>query len=248
MDYLVGTNVFELEAERARLDVESQALHNSWVDIIKSIYTDALKNGVKVAHLPRAPVLEFSSGAIELFKSPANENVSLDEHKKTQLQTLMRLQKDETKWKENTPEETLRAIEVETENLQRLTVSFEASIGEITLHRASKNANDLHIRQAKDELVKNEGTNKLIKFGASLDLNIAKNVCPSCYQSVGQSLTDLPETLPHMDITTNIDYLKSQIGMLERDNAVIAQSIREVSVTNEALAKRIAESKYRLHS
>jgi hypothetical protein len=249
VDYLVGTDVFELETEKARLDVEALTLHNLWSDITKSIHSDALKNLVKVAHLPQSPVKEFDPYSIQLFKVMANgSNVALGEHKRAQVQTLTKLHKEETTWKDTAPAETLRAIDAETEHLQRLTVAYESSIGDLTLHRASKNANLQHIKQAEDELIKNEVTHKLVKYGASLDLNISKNVCPACYQNVGESLIDLSEQMPHMDIETNIDYLKSQITMLKRDNAAIDRSMREVAVTNESFAKQIADSKSRLRA
>lgn len=248
VDYLIGTNVFELDAERAKLDHESQELHSHWIDIAKSVYSDALQNSVRVLNLPRAPVPDFKASTVEYTKTTISGSTSLSEYKNSQFQTLTKLQKDESKWKDTTPQETLQAIESETENLQRLTVAYEACIGEITLHRASRNANCHHLKQAQDELIKNEATDKLIKFGASLDLYIAKDVCPSCYQRVGHSLTDLPEATPHMDIKTNIAYLKSQIGMLERDNIVISQSLSEIAVTNEDLSKRISTSKLRLRA
>ncbi|WP_439871196.1 AAA family ATPase [Pseudomonas syringae] len=245
VDYLIGTNVFELDAERAKLDHESQTLHIEWTDIAKSIYSDALKNSVQVLGLPRIPTPNFKADTVKYIKRISGGTLSLSEYKNTQFQTLTKLQKEELKWRETTPQETLQAIELETENLQRLAAAYEACMGEITLHRASRNANLHHLKQAQDELLKNEATDKLIKFGASLDLHIAKDVCPACYQSVGHSLTDLPEATSHMDIKTNIDYLKSQIGMLERDNIVISHALDEITVTNEDLSKRISTSKAR---
>ncbi|MGV6393654.1 AAA family ATPase [Pseudomonas caspiana] len=245
VDYLIGTNVFELDAERAKLDHESQTLHTEWTDIAKSIYSDALKNSVQVLGLPRIPTPNFKADTVKYIKRISGGTLSLSEYKNTQFQTLTKLQKEESKWRETTPQETLQAIELETANLQRLAAAYEACMGEITLHRASRNANLHHLKQAQDELLKNEATDKLIKFGASLDLHIAKDVCPACYQSVGHSLTDLPEATPHMDIKTNIDYLKSQIGMLERDNIVISHALDEITVTNEDLSKRISTSKAR---
>lgn len=248
VDYLVGTNVFELDAKRARLDHESVQLNTAWLDITKALSNDALKNSIQVLSLPTAPTAVFHASEVSYLKRTAQGPVSLDEYKNSQFQALLRLQQEETKWKDATPEATLKQIEAETERLLRLTAAYEATLGELTLHRASRSANTVHLKQAQDELIKNKAAQKLINFGASLDLSIAKDVCPACHQDVGHSLTDLHEHTPHMDIKTNIDYLQSQIRMLERDSASIALSMRETTVTSEDLTRRISESKSRLRA
>jgi len=248
VDFLVGTNVFEMDAIRARLDHESLELNTSWQDTYRAITNDALKSSMKVQKLPRSPVLDFQPSSVTYMKSTLQGLVDLDTHKSNQIQALKKLTDAELKWKDSAPEDTLKLIEQETARLQELTVAFEACVGELTLHRAARNANALHQRQAEDELSKNQAAQKLIRYGASLELDVASDVCPACQQNIGHSLTDLHESTPHMDIATNIDYLKSQIKMLERDTAGIEQSVKETMVVSEELAKRIAQSKDKLRA
>lgn len=248
VDYLVGTNVFEMDANRARLDHESQELNTAWQDVYRAINTDALKNSMKVLNLPKSPVLAFVADSVTYQKSTLQGLVGLDQFKSNQILALQKLAQDEAKWKDNLPDETLKLIEDESSMLQQLTVAYETSIGELTLHRAARNANAIHQRQAEEELSKNQAAQKLIKYGASLELDVASDVCPACHQNIGHSLTDLHESTPHMDIETNIDYLKSQIKMLERDTAGIEQSVKETAVLGEELAKRINISKAKLRA
>uniref|UniRef100_A0A182UFN2 Rad50/SbcC-type AAA domain-containing protein n=1 Tax=Anopheles melas TaxID=34690 RepID=A0A182UFN2_9DIPT len=182
VDYLVGTNVFELDAKRARLDHESVQLNTAWLDITKALSNDAQKNSIQVVNLPTAPTAVFHANEVSYLKRTALGPMSLDEYKNSQFQALLRLQQEETKWKDATPEATLKQIEAETERLLRLTAAYEATLGELTLHRASRSANTVHLKQAQDELIKNKAAQKLINFGASLDLSIAKDVCPACHQ------------------------------------------------------------------
>ncbi|MDP9556762.1 UNVERIFIED_ORG: hypothetical protein J2W65_002399 [Pseudomonas parafulva] len=248
VDFLVGTNVFEMDAIRARLDHESLELNTSWQDTYRAITNDALKSSMKVQKLPKSPVLDFQPSSVTYMKSTLQGLVDLDTHKSNQIQALKKLTDAELKWKDSAPEDTLRLIEQETARLQELTVAFEACVGELTLHRAARNANALHQRQAEEELSKNQAAQKLIRYGASLELDVASDVCPACQQDIGHSLTDLHESTPHMDIATNIDYLKSQIKMLERDTAGIEQSVKETIVVSEELSKRIVQSKEKLRA
>lgn len=248
VDFLVGTNVFEMDAIRARLDHESLELNTSWQDTYRAITNDALKSSMKVQKLPRSPVLDFQPSSVTYMKSTLQGLVDLDTHKSNQIQALKKLTDAELKWKDSAPEDTLKLIEQETARLQELTVAFEACVGELTLHRAARNANALHQRLAEEELSKNQAAQKLIRYGASLELDVASDVCPACQQNIGHSLTDLHESTPHMDIATNIDYLKSQIKMLERDTAGIEQSVKETMVVSEELSKRIAQSKDKLRA
>ncbi|NWD65603.1 AAA family ATPase [Pseudomonas sp. IPO3774] len=248
VDFLVGTNVFEMDAKRARLDHESLMLNTSWQDVYRTITNDALKNSIKVQNLPRSPTVEFLSDGVTYHKTTLQGLVNLDQFKSNQIQALHKLTQDELKWKDALPAETLKIVEQETNNLQELSVAYESCLGELTLHRAARNANAFHQRQAEEELSKNKAAQKLIRYGASLKLETAKDVCPACYQNIGHSLTDLHESTPHMDIETNIAYLQSQIKMLERDTAGIEQSLKETTVVSEELAKRIITSKARLRA
>lgn len=248
VDYLVGTDVFELDAKRASLDHESVQLNSTWLDITKALLSDSLKSSIQVLRLPAAPAPDFHASEVSYLKRTAQGQISLDEYKNIQVQSLQRLQQEELQWKDATPEATLKQIEEETERLQRLTAAYEASLGDLTLHRASRNSNAAHLKQAEDELIKNKAAQRLISFGALLDLNIAKDVCPACGQNVGHTLTDLHKHTAHMDIQTNIDYLQAQIRMLERDSASIKLLIKESTVTGEDLTRRISESKSRLRA
>jgi hypothetical protein len=248
VDFLVGTNVFEMDANRARLDHESVELNTAWQDIYRAINSDALKNSMKVLHLPKTPVAEFLPANVLYHKSTLQGPVDLDQFKSNQFQVLKKLTEEEFRWKDTTSDETLKLIEQETSRLQELTVAYETCIGDLTLHRAARNANAIHQRQASEELSKNQAAQKLIRYGASLKLDVASDVCPACMQNIGHSLTDLHESTPHMDIETNIDYLRSQIKMLERDTAAIEQSVKETTVVSEELAKSIASSKSKLRA
>nr|WP_285275622.1 AAA family ATPase [Halopseudomonas bauzanensis] len=248
VDYLVGTNVFEMDAKRARLDHESLELNASWQDVYRAITSDALKSSMKVQNLPRNPVVDFHSASVKYQRSTLHGLVDLDTYKSKQIQALKKLTEEELKWKESTPDDTLKAIEQETSRLQELTVAYETRVGELTLHRAAGNSNALHQRQAEEELSKNQAAQKLIRYGASLKLDVASGVCPACQQNIGHSLTDLHESTPHMDIATNIGYLKSQIKMLERDTAGIEQSLKETLVVCEELSKQISQSKAKLRA
>ncbi|NER62575.1 hypothetical protein G3435_26835, partial [Pseudomonas sp. MAFF212428] len=212
------------------------------------INSDALKNSMKVLHLPKTPVAEFLPANVLYHKSTLHGPVDLDQFKSNQLQVLKKLTEEEFRWKDTTSDETLKLIEQETSRLQELTVAYETCIGDLTLHRAARNANAIHQRQASEELSKNQAAQKLIRYGASLKLDVASDVCPACMQNIGHSLTDLHESTPHMDIETNIDYLRSQIKMLERDTAAIEQSVKETTVVSEELAKSIASSKSKLRA
>lgn len=248
VDFLVGTNVFEMDAKRARLDHESLELNASWQDVYRTITSDALKSSMKVQKLPRNPVVDFHPANVTYQKSTLQGLVDLDTYKSNQIQALTKLTEEELKWKDSTPDDTIKVIEQETSRLQELTVAYETCIGELTLHRAARHSNALHQRQAEEELSKNQAAQKLIRYGALLKLDVASDVCPACQQNIGHSLTDLHESTPHMDIATNIDYLKSQIKMLERDTAGIEQSVKETTVVSQELSNRIAQSKANLRA
>ncbi|MBD8790988.1 AAA family ATPase [Pseudomonas syringae] len=248
VDYLVGTDVFETDAKRDALDQESKQIHDEWQVIQRTLLGETLKLGLRMDNIPKSPASDFNADLVSFHKTSEGVTESLLEYRQRKANDHQVIGVRLSQQTETPTQEIAEAIEKHTNDLERFTVSYETCLGDLGLLRVTLNSNSLNIRQAKDELSKNLAAQKLIKFGASLSLSTASNACPACHQSIGNSLVDLHESTPHMDIDTNIDYLNAQLRMLERERGGIGQSIKELEALKEQLARTLSATKSALRA
>jgi len=248
VDFLVGTDVFETDAKRDILDQESKQIHDEWQVTYRTLLGESLKHGFKFSNISKTPAPDFNAELVKFYKTSNGVTESIFEYRQRKISEHKVIGLKLSDQSETPTQEITLAIEKHTNELERFTVAYETCLGDLALLRVNLNSNRLNTRQAKDELTKNHAAQKLIKFGASLSLSTASNSCPACHQSIGNSLVDLHESTPHMDIDTNIDYLSAQLRMLERENGGIEQSIKESEALKEQLARTLSATKSALRA
>lgn len=248
VDFLVGTDIFETDAKRDSLDQESKSIYDEWQILYRTLLTETLKHGIKFSNISKTPTSDFDAELVDFHKTSEGVTESILEYRKRKINEHELIGLKLVQQGEAPTLEITQSIEKHTGELERFTVAYETCLGNLALLRVNINSNRVNTRQAKDELTKNQAAQKLIKFGASLSLATASNSCPACHQAIGNSLVDLHESTPHMDIGTNIDYLTAQLRMLEREKGGIDQSIKETEALKEQLARNIATTKSALRA
>ncbi|MEB0042649.1 ATP-binding protein [Pseudomonas sp. MH10] len=248
VDFLVGTDVFETDAKRDSLDQESKSIYDEWQILYRTLVTEVLKHGFKFSNISKTPASDFNAGLVDFHRTSEGVTESILEYRKRKINDHVLIGLRLAQQGETPTLEITQSIEKYTSELERFTVAYETSLGNLALYRVDLNSNRINTQQAKDELTKNQAAQKLIKFGASLRLSTASNSCPACHQAIGHSLVDLHESTPHMDIGTNIAYLTAQLRMLERERGGIDQSIQEAEALKDQLAKSIAVTKSALRA
>ncbi|AXJ05420.1 hypothetical protein CFN16_15210 [Pseudomonas fluorescens] len=248
VDFLVGTDVFETDAKRDVLDQESKQIYDEWQISYRTLLGETLKQGFKFTNISKFPVPDFNVNLVSFHKASGGVTESILEYRKRKIEEHKNIGLKLSNQGETPTQEITTAIEARTNELERLTVAYETCLGDLALFRINLNSNRLNTQQAKDELTKNQAAQKLIKFGASINLSTAINSCPACHQSIGHSLVDLHESTPHMDIETNIDYLSSQLRMLERERGGIDQSMKEAEALKDQLARSLSTIKSALRA
>src|SRR5690606_6898879 len=91
-----------------------------------------------------------------------------------------------------------------------------------------------------EDLERNKTASKLRDLGAEHQVSLATGLCPTCHQSVEDTLLFDAVTGPQMDITTNIGYLASQSRMLQRQLAGLRENIRASELRITDLSTRLA--------
>lgn len=249
VEYLLGLDVFEATARRSRLDAESVAIAYEWETIVRNIHQIVHVNGLSLRDLPSTAKADFGAASPVVLKRMPTGEVDI----RTYVETLRaeyeaidrRLSGSEAQDPTKNDQATLDGLLLE---LQRLTNLYETSSATLTLHKGS--LMDMHelYSSTREDLNKNRTAAKLRELGAEQELSIATSKCPTCHQSVDDSLIDSAVTGPQMDLASNISYLEKQCSMFERQIAGLKEAVRESSEIKAEISRRVTAIREQLDS
>ncbi|WP_458736840.1 ATP-binding protein [Pseudomonas chlororaphis] len=245
VEFLLGLNVFEADAKRSELNYESVEIDNAWNDSYKELLRESRTagEGIEIQGVPLRVTSALDSDNIAVYKRVGQTKFSLSDYISQLRADYERQELEMNKLKDGVSPEVVSAIDVNSAELNRLVGLYEISVSTLAIHRSSLATNKQLAEQASEELLRNKSTLKLQKFGAEQGLYIAKEQCPTCFQYVDDSLTGGGVLTSKMSIETNIDYLDSQLKMLERQQQGIRLTIQNLEEEGEGIRQRIAKSR-----
>lgn len=243
VEYLLGTGVFEQEAVRAELDLESQFLNNEWNSLFKKAWTDARNLGLKLEGLPQKIVSDLDREIIIASKVAEGKSYTLPVFIGSLRKKYDQLEIQNNQYGDGTDKKVVEALRARTEEINQLTVNYENALSNLAIHKATLTNHAQIARQAEEELIRNQTAQKLKRYGAELGLETAHDACPTCHQHIEDSLSGLNKTGSKMDIETNIRYLQGQAKMLSRQEAGIRLKIQEAELTVKDLGSRLERAR-----
>jgi hypothetical protein len=239
-EFLLGLGVFERQAKRAALDADSIAIDSDWRKAYDSLRQAAAANGIVIEGLSATPVSTFDPATVLLVKSDGKTKTSLlDQVSKLRAEHNALGAKAEAYGKASGVE-ALQELEVVSSELQRLSVLHERATTNLTLQKAALDELRLLLAEASEDLERNKTALKLRNLGAQMEVEVATDHCPTCHQSVDDTLLLGIVTGPQMDLNTNIEYLESQRRMLQNQINGAVEEIRQSEITVNDIAARLA--------
>ncbi len=248
VEYLLGLSVFETNVQRNRLDSDAVRIDADWREIASAFRREAENAKVLIEGLPPKPNALFDSASLQLQKQSELTGIPLHEYISQLRAEYAVLSGRIEKNSHTTGAEKLKDMEVVTEELQYLGVLHERATTALELQRASLREHENLLKEAKEDLSRNKTAKKLREYGARNALELASDHCPTCHQTVEDTLLNEAVSGPQMDLATNIGYLESQCRMLERQIAGLHEANRRSQVTVADLAARLAAKHDYLHA
>jgi hypothetical protein len=238
-EFLLGLDVFETNAERSRLNVESVEIDSKWRRLVDELKSEANRLGLVAEGMPVGPSSTFNKDSVQCKRVGTSE-MPLQEY---QLQLREEHDKLTHRAKEtgrDTGAATVQEIDKITAELQELTVLYERSATALGVNRASLREYEVLHRETVEDLEKNRTAAKLRTLGATIDIELATGHCPTCHQEVEDNLLTGVAAGPQMDIAMNVAYLESQSRMLKRQLAGLQDAIRSDELRASELSMRLA--------
>lgn len=243
VEFLLGLGVFETNAQRNRLNVESIEIDADWRKIYSALQQEAAAHGVVIDSVSASPTALFDESAASLQRLSGQSSIGLLEYISQLRAEHSLLQKQASQYHKTSSAEAIHEVAMAMDELQGLGVLHERALNMLGEQRASLRDYEGLLEEANEDLERNKTAAKLRDLGAKHDISTAVGRCPTCDQSVDDTLFAGSVTGPQMDLATNIAYLESQRRMLLRQIAGLRSGIQATEVRIEELATRSANKR-----
>jgi len=215
VEFLLNMDVFENEKRKQVLSSHKQRLLDRWNSLFISFHKLAEKSGGTLRGLDEHPVIINSFDSIYIGMLKDGKEITIGEFNERQKADLALLERQQTatvgeNLKES--EETLRKL---TEQLNMWSLNYEMLSPELNYDNEKLKQYRKQLEDVREDLRKNKGALKIKSLGSELPARTAFDTCPTCHQSIKDSLlpSDIKQT--PMRIEDNILFLEAQQKMIE---------------------------------
>jgi hypothetical protein len=239
-EYVLGLEVFETAIKKARLEEERQAIERDWAEAVASLRLQAAELGFVPDSLSNRAVYPFDTASISVVKRLPEGTVTSGEYLSALKDEHLRLLGEIDAPRTNDNAALLERLGETEAKAQRLAFLHErASLAQRT-RAASMDEYRRLICELNVDIEKNESAGKLRLLGAQLSLKLSTGHCPTCTQPVEDTLLLNVSAGTQMGIETNIDYLKAQRSMVERQVDGLTREIEEGAVMLGGFARELS--------
>lgn len=246
VEYLLDLNVFELAARKSVLDAEAVAIGNEWETSIRQINQVAGAAGIVVRDVPTSPRSGFGASSPSIKRRIETGEMDIRTYMEALRVEYGVLEQKISSPSREGPDQSRATFDRLVADGSRISNLYETAVATLTFHKAALAEMQELYAATREDLAKNRTTAKLRVLGAEQELEIARDRCPTCHQSIVDSLVDAELAGPQMDLSTNILYLEKQCSMFERQVAGLSQAVAEAEHTKVELQRRLANSKEQL--
>jgi hypothetical protein len=240
VEYVLGLEVFDNAIRRARLEEERQAIERDWAAAVGALRLQAAELGFVPDAISARAVYPFDTASVSVVKRLPEGSISSAEYLVALKDEHLRLQGEA-----ETPRTADNAALIERlgqaeAKAQRLAFLHErASLAQRT-RAASMDEYRRLVSELNADIEKNESAAKLRLLGAQLNLKLSTGHCPTCTQPVEDTLLLEVAADTQMGLETNIDYLKAQKSMVERQIDGLSKEIDEGAVMLGGFARELS--------
>ncbi|EQB4815780.1 ATP-binding protein [Citrobacter cronae] len=243
VEFLLGLDVFETNATRNRLNVESVKIDADWRKLYSELLQETSPLGTAIYGVSSIPSALFKEDEVSIRKLAGNSSVPLNEYISQLRSEYATLQKQAEQYHKTSGVEAIHSVTVAMDELQELVMLHERATTFYAEQRRSLKDYENLLVEANEDLERNKAAAKLRDLGAKYDVATAIGKCPTCNQPVDDTLLAGAVTGPQMDLAANITYLESQRRMLIRQIAGLKSGLQATDLRVNELAARIASKR-----
>ncbi|TCI51972.1 hypothetical protein EVJ24_12645 [Exiguobacterium sp. SH1S21] len=212
-EFLLNMDVTKNTKEREELKIFRALLLNRWSTLKVEIEELAISVNAEIPSLPENPTT--------MRKLTLNV---YDENKKS-MPIIDRIFKLESVIKEKENYNVVKISDVATEYetkikeqdifVSQLQNELNSIRQDLNLEKNNQKSMNENLEHLEIDLKRNQEAEKLYRLGSNLDLSFSHHICPTCNQSVEDSLMPSETSIQPLDLKENIKFIKEQISTLK---------------------------------
>jgi hypothetical protein len=247
-EYILALDVFETAATRQEIQNEIKDVNERWKILTEKITSIVKRGGGEIQGLPPSPeilskdvqpYIRFYRGDksyvhSELINFLSEELRNVQEGVNTPINTKVeKIQK------------TLENLKEQTQNYEIL---YEGLSSEVSQEKERLRQYSAQLRNVEDDLRKNKDALKVQNLGLQANLKIGTGICPTCNQTINDSLLDSHLHITPMRIDENIAYLNAQEKMIEAFVNNLRKDILDKETKLTAIENAIQANRQRMRA
>jgi hypothetical protein len=249
IEFLLKMDAYAIAAQRERLHETRLLLRNRWAGLLTEAQRIATAAGTVVQGVPHEPTVEWPPAVRpDLIVSVGDEWQPVRVYLKGLRSRLADLEKREIPTVQRQAKELEDTLRETQERLSQREIVHRALFDDVEQEDSEKGVLERKLRALDEDLRKNQDVAKLHKLGSILDMSVSDNHCPTCHQTVSDSLLPQGSSVQPMTIEDNIGFIKEQIDTYRSVHASILSSLNAKRGQLAALRRDVDETRKRIRT
>lgn len=245
VEFLLNLDVWINEKKKQDIAFEKQSLTNRWEVLFQSTQELAKKGNCIVKGISNKPTIinEDDSKLIFLQVSRESKEYTLSKFLQLELEEYSVLKGKEINSIGQNIERNDAILNELQNKISSLSLNHDLLFQDLLNDQNRLVFLEKQLLEIEEDLRKNKAINKVKSFGANLNLSLADDNCPTCHQSIKDTLLSQDLSQVPMRIEENIDYLSAQKSMIEAYINGLKRLIKNREIDIDNAKNEIAENR-----
>ncbi|HEV3218227.1 MAG TPA: hypothetical protein VGZ48_00540 [Candidatus Acidoferrales bacterium] len=216
VEFVLSLEAYSNALKRESLSTEKETTKTKWADLVREC-TDVVKRAGGVWQgLTREPTTDWPPTVQpEMLFPDGNAWITYGAERAKNAQLLTEFQDKEIASVGASVEGVRAELSKTYENLRTTEIVATGLLEDVQTGRAEYQALNDRITALQEDLLRHQDINRLKNLGSLEVLEIAHDICPTCHQSIRESLLPQDATQVIMSIDQNIDFIEGQLKTFE---------------------------------
>lgn len=241
-EFILDLDILHRAIEKLEVQQKENQLRDQWKQSIEAVRQMLGKSQVIARGMPEEPIaLLPASGVIQLFVTDGLNWIPLSKQLEVLKERKSILVDEEIPKAEEVAQSVISQLHDSEEELSRFSDRLEASTRDIMAERAHRESVLQRLKALTEDHAKYIEARKLRDRGGLVPLSTASGKCPTCHQSIKDSLLTQDKQSSPMTLEDNLAFIKDQLTtfreMLEDIDEVLEAKGQQI----KAILGRISE-------
>ncbi|WP_280169336.1 hypothetical protein [Priestia megaterium] len=245
IEFLLNLDVINTQKKQVEVIDKKQNIMAQWKNTYNNLEKLSQKISSNIEGISNKPeIIHEDSLNMFLVIKKDNKEIFFQDYLdklRQQLLSLETIEEDTTI--SNRIEESKKELDILMEQLNNYELYYRELSNTFRMEHANYTERKEQLQDIEEDLVKNKDFAKLLKLGSDLNLSLSKDACPTCHQSIKESL--LPQSIQQepMSINENINFLEGQRSMLKVAIGASDKTITQCKAELEMLKNKMNETR-----